>query len=399
MSRVINGSWLDEYMKYTSSQESPDIFHKWCGISTVGAALERHVLTNMGAYNIRSNFFVVLVAEPAKCKKSTAMDFSYELLTRMGEPTNIFAQKITTEALISRMASTLRMEGKEVVRNSACMIFASELSVFLGSDAYHKGLVAVLVGLYDCKDRWGYETKGGGEQVLRNTWIHLLGATTPAWLKSGFPPESVGGGFTSRIVFVFSSNPRERNPFPQVDYESRARLVQDLDEIGKLRGEFKWSKDGKEWYKEWYKTMDVVEKSTVLLGYRLRKAVNLVKLAMVLSVCEGDEMVLEKKYLEQSLEWLDEVEMDMENAVIAIEKSTKGYNLEQVYSIIRADGEISRTDLIRRVSYKFSASELDELLDTLIQGSMIVEREVNSVGQGGRGVRGRKVYAVPISIG
>jgi len=399
MPRIIKGSWLDEYMLYTKNQESPDIFHRWCGISTVGAALERHVLVDMGAYQVRSNLFIVLVAEPALCKKSTAMTLARKVLDKMENPVNMFAQKITTEALISRLKHTLKMDGTRVVHNSACMIFASELSTFLGSDAYNKGLVAVLVGLYDCDDKWSYETKYEGATVLKNTWVHLLGATTPAWLKNGFPPESVGGGFTSRIIFVYSEKPRERNPFPQIDYELRHKLVKDLDTISNLRGKFKWSREGKGWYEKWYKEMDVTKESKVLLGYNLRKAVNLVKIAMILSVCESNVLTLQKKHLMQSLEVLDEVEVDMEMAVKAIEKTAKGSNLDYVLSIIRAGGEIQRAELMRKVAYKHSAQELDEIIDTLVQGKMIVEYEATAQGLGGKGKRERKMYRVPISIG
>ena len=89
MPRIIQGSWLDEYMHYTRNQESPALFHKWCGISAVGAALERHISIDMGeegekgAYQVRPNLFIILVADPALCKKSTAIDMMSDLLIEM----------------------------------------------------------------------------------------------------------------------------------------------------------------------------------------------------------------------------------------------------------------------------------------------------------------------------
>ena len=399
MPRIIQGSWLDEYMHYTRNQESPALFHKWCGISAVGAALERHISIDMGeegekgAYQVRPNLFIILVADPALCKKSTAIDMMSDLLIEMEEPVNIFAQKITTEALISRMAATMKMEGEEVVHNSACMVIASELGVFLGSDAYTKGLVGVLIELYDCKNVFKYETKARGTEVLRKTWIHLIGGTTPTWLKSGFPSESVGGGFTSRIIFVYSNKPRERNPFPSVDYQSKDKLIKDLDVISRLKGEVKWSKEGREWYRVWYKEQEVKRESMTLLGYSLRKAVNVVKIAMILSVCESDRLILEVKDLELALSVLDEVEVDMGHAVMSIEKSAKGSNLEHVYSIIKESGEISRVDLMRRMSYKHSAVELDEVLSTLLEAGMVKEYEVTSPNTS-RGVRSKRMYSM-----
>ncbi len=402
MSRVIKGSWLDEYMLYTKNQESPDIFHRWCGLSVVGAALERHVVADMGevgkrgAYQVRPNLFIILVADPALCKKSAAMKLARGLLLRMKNPINIFAQKITTEALLSRMANTMEMEGKKVVHNAACMVFASELSVFLGSDAYKKGLVGVLIELFDCEELFTYETKHEGTQVLRNAWIHLLGATTPTWLRSGFPPESAGGGFTSRIVFVFSDSPRKRRAFTSIDYKVRDGLVRDLNIINKLRGEYKWSAEGRKWYEDWYENMDIKKESRVLLGYNLRKAVNLIKVAEILTVCESDSLMLEERHLVQSLGVLNEVEVDMEVAVKAIEKTTKGSDLEVVYSFIKEEGEISRTMLMRKVAYKHSAHDLDEIIDTLVGGRMVDVREIDAEGSGQRGIKTKVMYSVPL---
>ncbi|KKL28186.1 hypothetical protein LCGC14_2377650, partial [marine sediment metagenome] len=267
-------------------------------------------------------------------------------------------------------------------------------SVFLGSDAYKKGLVGVLIELFDCEELFMYETKHEGTQVLRNAWIHLLGATTPTWLKSGFPPESAGGGFTSRIIFVYSNSPRKRRAFTSIDYKTRDRLVRDLNTINKLRGEYKWSMKGRRWYEDWYENMDIQKESKVLLGYNLRKAVNLVKVAEILTVCESDSLVLEEKHLVQSLSVLDEVEVDMEVAVKAIEKSTKGSDLDIIYSVIREAGEIARAVLVRKMSYKHSAAELDELLDTLTKAEMIDEMEVEAAGGGGRGSKSRLMYSM-----
>ena len=209
MSRKCKPSWIDCYLEYTRVQESPTAFHEWVGMMLLSTAVGRHVWIPRIKYTIYPNLFVILVAGSAKCRKSIAIAIGMDILKALEKPPMIFAQKITTEALIQAL-ELAKADGA-----SAGLICASELAVFMGPDAAQTGIIPTLTDLYDSPQEWVYHTRGRGKEVLRNVTLSVLAASTRAWLRSSIPADAIGGGFTSRIVFVCQDAPSKLILFPE----------------------------------------------------------------------------------------------------------------------------------------------------------------------------------------
>ena len=47
-------------------------------------------------------------------------------------------------------------------------------------------------------------SKHAGNDDVVNPWINIIACTTPAWIAGNFPEYMIGGGFTSRCVFVYA---------------------------------------------------------------------------------------------------------------------------------------------------------------------------------------------------
>ena len=390
--RKCTPSWIDSYLDYTTNQESPTIFHKWVGLAIVAATMERHVVLDMGAYRLFPNLYTVLVSDSALCKKTTAMDMGYDVLMMLKNKVNVFAQKITPEALIARLASQLeKSDSGRIIRDCVSLIFAPELSVFLGTDAYKSGLVSILTELFQGRDEWSYETRLHGEEKLQNTLINFFGASTPRWLKIGIPADQAGGGFTSRIVFVYSDKPRPPIPFPTIDKAHQAKLAHDLNIIRSLKGKFKWNVDAKEWYKHWYKSKGFLPISDALSGYQYRKHDLLLKVAMLLSLCRGNKLELTIDCLEDGLVYVNEVEQDATKAIEAIEETQTGTATTRVYEYIQKRGDVPRSDLTRAFSHRLRSVELHEILETLLDADLIDVKESRNK-KATRGKQTQKVY-------
>ena len=74
-------------------------------------------------------------------------------------------------------------------------------------------------------------------------------------IKDVIPTGAVGQGFTSRILFVWAGGRRKRVPIPTWGVAHQAlknNLIHDLREIGKLHGDFTFSKDGLRLYRKNY---------------------------------------------------------------------------------------------------------------------------------------------------
>jgi hypothetical protein len=285
------GGWLGDYLQYTERHEAPDLFHFWVGVTVLHAALRRNIYFEHGYYRVFPNSYIILVAPPGVCKKSTATNIGVEILQEVPD-VNIIREKITPEALISSMASRMvvqtKIGGIQITPSATAFIHAPELSVFLGRETYNEGLIALLTSLFDSHTKWEYTTKASGKSTLHNLHLTLLGATTPDSLSATIPQSAMGGGLLSRTVFVVRESTPRCEPFPMPrDPLIREKLIAVLQDISTLEGQCVQSPDALQWCEVWYRQQrDNVQEDIVLSGYYERKQSHLIKLAMTLLVSE-----------------------------------------------------------------------------------------------------------------
>lgn len=373
-------NWIKSYLKLTEQLESPEPFHLYSGLFALSAALGRKAVLDKGAYKLYPNIFVILVAGSALCRKTTAIEFAIRVL-KMADPSiPIVAQKITQEMLLSSLAKQF----KEVGRSEA-IIVAEELGVFLGADIRNVPLVQVLTKLYNCSDYIDYSTITRGNETCQNAYCCMLGGTTPEWLHAAFPKQSAEGGFTGRCMFVYAESPRDRCAFPRVDQELVVKLAADLRQIQGLEGEFRIDEDGVAWYKNWYEHDFQPKLSDATMdGYYGRKHDTLLKVAMLISVSQRSDLILNSLDLSEALEWLDVLEKHYDTAMRAMHTTEIGQNLQQVLRTIHGYGwtGIPHSKLLQRLSYKMSAAEIKEHLDMLRSSGAITATQIGNTGVG-----------------
>lgn len=371
MKRQCKLSWIDTYIDYTRNQESPAAFHEWVAICLLSSALGRNVWIPRIKYTIFPNIFVILVAGSARCKKSTSIKIGEKVLKSIAEPPMIFAQRITTEALIEALDLN-KVEGA-----SAGIIIADELSVFMGAGAKESGIIPMLTTLYDSPDEWTYHTRSRGKEVLKNVTLTILAGTTKVWLKTAVPADSVAGGFASRIIFVYQEMPNKPILFydetPE-ELELRRQLVADLSIIRKeLKGPMEFSPEAKkaaqEWYEgEWYKTRD--EKTD---GYFSRKHDTMFKVAAILSASDSSTRIIGASHIKRALGMLEENERYMETILSSVMSNETGDVTERILEIIRRDGKISHMEMLKKCWRIADAQTLSLMIRTLVESGQVEE--------------------------
>lgn len=364
--------WLERYLDYTSEQESPQLFHLWVGISVLASALGRKVWIDRGHYTLFPNLYVVLVGASARVRKTTALNIGFHLFKEAFPAHCTIAQKITPEALIG----VLRDEAKEKGSAEGVMV-SSELSVFLGSSIRDDSLIQLLTKLYDCESTMDYHTIIRGKEVLPNVCFNMLGATTPEWIKTSMPSHAVGGGFTSRIIFVYQFEGERRIPFPTVSSRQaqlKAALIKDLQHIGSIKGGVVLTAEAKEWYSDWY--CDVYNpdgKESGLEGYYGRKADTLLKLAVVFTVSRTGKIVVDEQDLVKALNAMNENEKYLPEIMRNIQSNLIGEERGKVLRVISRRSEISYGDLLRAVSYCIDSAKLNMVINGLVEEGAIEE--------------------------
>lgn len=350
-----NHDWITSFINYTRYAEAPPKLYFWVALATIAGALRRRVWIDMGYFKWYPNLYLILVAPPGVVAKSTTAALGIDLLRQV--PGIQFGPDVVTwQALFDAFRDVhegINLNG-EVLEMSALTIAASEFGNFLRPD--DKEMVDQLVNIWDgtpIKKR----TRMDGEQVIQNPCLNLIGCTTPAWIAGNFPEYLIGGGLTSRMIFVYAEAKFQYVAYPALSipkdfHEKRDSLIRDLERISNLLGPvtltpaaYSW---GAEWYERFHKEESKKIDETLLGGYINRKQVLAHKIAMCLVASRGDDLIIDQPDIERAVALLTELERDMPKVYSRIGMSQEAVAGDQVLSFIeRAGGRVSFLNLYR----------------------------------------------------
>jgi len=366
--------WIDSYLEYVENTEPPKLFNKWVAISTVAAALQRKVYARFGTdLYFYPNMYIVLVG-PSATQKSTSMKPARRLLQDIGVP--ITAEVITREALIRRFAKTesadISPESVVVINHSSLTVHSSELTVFLGFN--NPQFLRDLCDFYDCPNQWQYETKTQGVDKLSNMYFNLVGASTAESLQQALSADAIGGGLTSRMIFIYAEQKDKVVPFHEITEEEKEMekaLLGDLRSIHRMMGGVQVSPEFRELYTGW--SLETEENPPFLderfHGYNGRRRNHLVKLAVISSASRGGSLILSAKDFERSLNWLVDAERDMQRALAGVGRSELAFLIAKVRMIIenfdRKNIPLKFTDILRRCMDDAPEPDLRKVVITL----------------------------------
>lgn len=381
MSREVS-DWLSGYLQYTFNSEPPLSYHTWCGLSLISAALQRKVRLSWGFEMIYPNLFTVLVGPSGKTRKGIALGIAKSMLMNVSTVA-IAAEATTREAVITAMKRAIGnyedpSDGK-IKFHCSLTAFSEELSVFLGQNDIK--FLANLTDWYDSKDKWDYETIGRGKDSLQGLCFNLLGATAPDWLQSMLPQEAVGGGFTSRVIFVVEERKGKTVPKHTLTTEERnleGALTRDLDRINQLSGEFRFDPAGEKAYVEWYEEQDAMLakgnspiEDPRFAGYCERRTTHLRKLMMLLSASRGDDLILSALDFERALKVLKSTELKMARTFGGLGQAKYSDVTEKVMNYIKALGSTTRSVLLAKFYRDVDPATLRIIEEVLTQMKVV----------------------------
>lgn len=309
--------WIEGFMELTENSEPPVLFRKWAAISSIASALQRKVRVELGlSLTFYPNLYIVLVG-PSATGKGTAMKFASDIIEQVPS-IRLSAQATSLQALIRRMKETnltdIDLVTGEQQYHSSLTIFSTEFTVFLG---YHnKELIAALCEWYDCHSRWSYETIARKKEEIIGVWVNLFAGTTPDAIQSSLPIESIGGGLTSRIIFVYEERKGKLVVIPtktEREILLQQALVNDLETISMLSGRMSYTEGFMDEYSKWCYDADTNPPfyDRKFDGYCGRRRKHLLSLSMICSASHSDEMIMTADDLKRAAMLLAEVEVKM----------------------------------------------------------------------------------------
>lgn len=351
--------WLDGYLSYTFETEPPTSYHTWVGLSLIAGALQRKVFFKWGHDTLYPNLYVVLVGPSGRARKGTAMNIGKDIINSI-DSIRVASESITREALIRDMKDAVNQyrddtSGK-ILFHCSMTVMSEELSVFLRKN--DNGFLSDLTDWFDSRDAWTYRTKGAGTDKIQGVCVNLLGATAPDWLPSILPQEAVGGGFTSRIIFIVEEDKGKTVAEPRFTEEMhnlRISLKKDLEKISLINGEITFTPEAKDWYINWYEEFErkITAGTTIIddprfSGYLDRRATHMRKVAMVCSASRNSDLLLTLQDMKRADKLLHTVEVKMPKAFGGLGRASYSEMADKVITYIKLKKKIKRSELLRK---------------------------------------------------
>lgn len=374
--------WLQKFVEYGSIGEAPLSMYFWVGVSTIAGALRRQVWIDEAHYQWLTNFYVVLVAPPGIVQKSTTMNIGMNLLREI--PGIHFGPDVVTwQSLVQSLAASteaIAMPDGMFHPMSAITIASSEFGTFLNPN--DREMVDVLVSLWDGqKGVFKKATKTQGSDQVENPWVNIIAATTPAWISGNFPEYMIGGGFTSRCVFVYAEEKRQYIAYPSQHLppefqEMKVKLIQDLEQISLMAGPYEiepagyaW---GEEWYAEHYKNRPAHLDNERFGGYIARKQTHIHKLAMILAASQRQERAVLKEDLIQANTLITTLEDTMAKVFAQIGRTEVSKHVEELVRYVRQRGDVEYSELFRYMFRVFGgAKEFEAAVQSGVAAGML----------------------------
>lgn len=385
MARKLPSGIINAFCEYTKDTEIPTIFSLWAAISAVSSALGRDCFVDRGYFTVYPNLYIVLVAGSASCKKSSTIVTAYNLIKGVEPKIHILSQKMTPEALIGSLSGMVAKESTLILDEAVGILIVDELLTLIDRNAFKSGMISILTKLYDCED-FPYETRGRGVELVRNPCLSLLGGVTMHGIKSAIPQEAIGGGFTSRVLFIFKDANEKLEPWPTVSAEQKKRygdIAHDLSDVAKMRGSFGLTAEALRMFKVEYvrfRNKSHLLSNPNLAGYTGRRDTILLKVCMAVSAASNSNRVIEESDMVMALKAMTLIERDMPKVMQAISTEFVGDVCEQVLKLVMNSGGIARPQLVKIMKARLTVRQLDIILETLREEGVVKEaREGNQV--------------------
>lgn len=214
------GTFIHAYMAQMAEQETATAYDFWSAVWLIGTALGPEVHIARPRAPVYLNWYIILAAEAATTRKSTAVGAAERVLRAIDDPPWVVNGPTTSEALIMGLAQ------HDPAQVALCV---PEMVSLFGRQTYAASMPGLMTDLYDCRPKWtGGATVARGQVTLTNNYVSMLTASTPTWLLRAINPDIIEGGFTSRCIMVHEEQPKRAIAWPmEVDNEASLQRVGD----------------------------------------------------------------------------------------------------------------------------------------------------------------------------
>lgn len=319
--------------------------------------MQRKLYMFWGHSVIYPNNYIVLVGPSGQTRKGEPIQTAKSFAESLQIP--LLPEDTSMESLIRKIRNSstnyTNQDTGELMVQASIAGFLEELSVLIGER--NTRFLAYLTNWYDSRDTWTRETKHQGDDDISGMCFNLVAATAPDWIPYMFTKEAIGGGFTSRCLFVVEqrkskiiSNP---NKYP-LNQQLREDLIHDLEHIHALSGEISFDAAGLSAYERWYEAQERdIERGKFPIpdplfhGYVSRRATHVKKIAMALSVSRNASRIITEGDFKKALALMENLEKKMPRAFMGVGKPKFIEETDLVITFLQSRRRASKSEILR----------------------------------------------------
>lgn len=364
--------YIEQFLDYTSSYESPTEFFYWSAVAGIAATLRDNAYILLGDTRVYPNLYILIIANPAM-RKAKPLNSTVELIKHANN-TKVIEGRTSIQAVIQRLGEIERQKNGNTISGASGIIFTEEISAMFTEDDAN---IPVLTDLYDYKSSYTSSLISRGTTRLTNVVVSLLGASNEELLKPVFNNRAIYGGLLSRCLIVYGDRVRHRNSLMYEDpkkYDPRP-LQASIRRIANLKGIFEITDAARREYDHWYTSIcPELEKNTAgKTGAEGRIHVNVLKVAMILAVSRSEKLVVDVEDIEAAI---DKCQSLFKNYRRLTMGSGKSKDADPQILVLKAlwqseNYTLTRRALMTQLWADVSDSTMDEVSRTLLAADLV----------------------------
>jgi len=296
------------FKEYATPFNAGSAFIETAAIWMTSTTATRQVGTKLRGQYTTPNLYFMLVSGPGAGKSQSVKAVKSVLLPATGF--SFVPQSVTRAGLQDFMQENLKTRrGPDgtLLPSNECIALSDEIQGILPE--HDIGHLTFYNELYDTLSTYQAVTRSNGTVRLESPYCSIITGVQPAFLAMTIPEQAWGMGFMSRTIMIFDqiSERTSAFEFEDVDHKLKSDIIADLKQIRTLYGYFKWEKQAKQLYEQWWVKQGgppVPQNKRLAMGYNARRDLHFFKLSMAFSLSRSNELLVTVKDAARAIEYL-----------------------------------------------------------------------------------------------
>jgi len=224
-----------------------------------------------------------------------------------------------------------------------------------------------------------------GQATIVKPCLNWLAGTTVKWLKRSVTQDDVEAGFGSRVFMVYVEpnygydNRVVRPIIPENYWELRDAIQARCEHITRLSGDFSMTVAARQVEEVWYMSRPAPRSELVAAWWQREKELCL-KMAMILSLCERDDLVITDRHVADAQTVVGRAGRSLELLISQAELSVDHSGIDHIAQAIRRSGVLPHERVLRiAMRQGITAGRLAEIMRTLAEAGQV--RALNKQGK------------------